>query len=271
MASFRYIDPAIRRSKSISKLTYRQRDLWIGLILTADDQGRRESDEALVRSDVFPYEDLKLSEIEMDLKELVKAGFILLYKSGDKRLLQIINWHKYQKQAEWLGLSAFPAPPGWQDRYRYHGKGNTVITSDNWATYKQGSYLPTQLPTPLPANDGDVNGNRDVNGDGNSDGEPARSDSPSEMQLVLEKITGIPPSNAGDIQAMHEIEAFHPLQVDIQAGFDWVTSQGKRIYHYSSLVNPIKVAIAKRVQKPKSNQDQSLEAIRQFVEESNER
>lgn len=165
MASFRHIDPAMRRSKSISQLSYRQRDLWMGLILTADDQGRRESDEALIRSDVWPYEDINLSEITMDLLRLQQDKFILLYEADGKKLLQILNWHKYQSQAEWLGLSKFPPPQGWQDRYRYHGKAKTVVTSSNWSTYSLGSGLPAN----------DVNGDVNVNDDSDIEEEHAPS------------------------------------------------------------------------------------------------
>ena len=95
-----------------------------------------------------------------------------------------------------------------------------------------------------------------------------RADSPSDIQLLLEKITGLPPSGAGDIKAMTDIQNMNPLTIDIQEAVDWVVGQGNHIHRYSSLVQPIRIAIAKRVQKPKSNQDQSMEAIRQFVEES---
>lgn len=174
MASFRYIDPAIRRSQSMSKLTYRQRDLWIGLILTSDDQGRRESNPALIRSDVWPYEDVALADIDDDLKQLEEIGFILRYTVDSKDYLQIINWHKYQKRAEWLAPSNFPAPPGWNDRYRYHGKGNSVIASDNWKDDDEANLpnslptsLPTRLPTTLPRRDVKIDG--DVKGEGEGD------------------------------------------------------------------------------------------------------
>ena len=171
MPAFRYIDPDIRRSESISKLTYRQRDLWIGLILTADDQGRREADLFLVRSDVWPREDISLDEIKSDVDVLAEMDFILIYKIGNKEYIQIINWSKYQARAEWLGPSKFPPPSGWEDRYRYHGKGNIIHKSDNWST--------CQLPNKLPSNDV----NDDVNDDSDRDSE---------------EVQGIPPVENGE-------------------------------------------------------------------------
>jgi hypothetical protein len=127
-------------------MTLLQRDLWIGLILTADDQGRMLYDPALIRSDVWPRDDISLDDVSKNLNNLCDLACILIYENSGEKYIQILNWQKYQSHAEWLGLSKFPAPIGWEDRYRYQGKKEEgIITSKNWKR------LPTSLPTGLPS------------------------------------------------------------------------------------------------------------------------
>ena len=186
MAKHRYIDPEIRRSESVAKLSFRQRDLWYGLILTVDDQGRALGNPGLVRADVWALDDIPLSEVESDLAELAKNGFIIQYEIEEKKYIQIVNWKKYQKSAEWLGLSDYPPPDGWEDRYHYHGKGNEIITSTNW----KGSELPTPLPTRSPwgRSPSDVNDDVNVNDDINippAENLPGKSDKPKPIKDLM--------------------------------------------------------------------------------------
>jgi hypothetical protein len=51
-----------------------------------------------------------------------------------RRLIQIINWWKYQVSAHWAARSQFPAPEKWIDRVRTH-QGTQIVTL-NWD--KQG-------------------------------------------------------------------------------------------------------------------------------------
>ena len=181
MATHRFIDPKIRRSESVSQLTFRQRDMWYGLILTVDDQGRCQANPALIRSVVWPLEDISLEDVKLDLQELEAHGFILGYEVEGKKYLQIQNWQVYQRDAEWLGYSKYPAPDGWCDRFRYHGKGRQIIQSDNWNSNRLpnelkvfSSPLPNELKafsSPLPNHDvnGDVKGNGNEDGDGDGD------------------------------------------------------------------------------------------------------
>ena len=169
MTKKRTIDPRIRASETFACLTYRQRDLWMGLILVCDDQGRLPGQAAYVRSTVWPYDDVPLSEVDGDLAALESLGNILRYRVDGRTFIQLVNWHKYQADAEWLACSEYPAPEGWMDHARYHGKKNVILTL-NWenrktsATLNQGS-ITKEENQPLPLRD--VNG--DVKDDGNGD------------------------------------------------------------------------------------------------------
>jgi hypothetical protein len=153
MAKSRSINSAIRMSQSFAKLTHRQRDLWHGIIVTADDQGRMPGLSAAVRSMVWPLDDISVEEVESDLVALEANGMIERYHFDGKSYLQIINWWKYQKM-QWAGESSYPPPEGWLDRCRYHGPGREIMYK-NWKT--PGGYC-------IVVNDDDkVNVNDDVN------------------------------------------------------------------------------------------------------------
>lgn len=130
MAKKRIIDSRIRKSLSFAELTYRQRDLWHGLITIADDQGRTLAMAPVVRSEVWPYDDIGIQEVEDDLQALVEKGMIHVYQVENKPILQLINWWKYQVK-QWAGPSDWEPPLGWVDRLRYHGAGHKIIL-ENW-------------------------------------------------------------------------------------------------------------------------------------------
>jgi DnaD/phage-associated family protein len=132
MSKKRTLDSKIRSSQTFFQLSYRQRDLWHGLIAIADDQGRLPGVTAYVRSQVWPYEDPPVDEIEGDLKKLEELRMIYRYEIDGQIYIQLVNWWKYQSP-QWAGASDYPSPDGWLDRERYHGKEHTIITN-NWNT-----------------------------------------------------------------------------------------------------------------------------------------
>ena len=149
MASRRMVDPAIWQSETFAAYTYRQRVLFIGLFSNADDQGRLRAHPALIRSLVFPYEDITLAEIDADLQAIAEAGGIHLYEMGGHSALQVIKWWDYQKP-QWAYASKITPPDGWHDRLRFR-KDNEVHT-DNWS-----DPLPNIIgkgePSPQPSKD----------------------------------------------------------------------------------------------------------------------
>jgi hypothetical protein len=135
------------QSESIGKLTRDQRLLFIGLFSNADDQGRLRAHPAVVRSLVFPYDDISLDQISADLQALNDGEFITLYEADDKRLLQVVNWWDYQRP-QWAYPSCQPAPDGWADKLRYRESGR--ICKENWFESKRpdkerGGSLPKAL------------------------------------------------------------------------------------------------------------------------------
>ena len=131
---------------SLSKV---HRLLWLGLLLNiADDQGRMIDNVALMRSLLFPYDtDVTVKDIDKGLTIFKDKHKIERYEIGvngsGKRLIQIVNWWKYQKSTQWAGRSQFPAPSKWMDRIRAHETGGG-ISLVNWD--KAGGYTSATKP-----------------------------------------------------------------------------------------------------------------------------
>jgi len=160
--------------------------IWIGIISAcADDQGRLQDNANLIKSKVFPLDSFNADNIEAALKRFCKADKILRYTAGGKKIIQIISWWKHQTP-QWAGHSILPAPDGWIDRERFHGKGNKIIIT-NWD--KTGGYLVDYIAV---SPSSDVNG--DVNGDVNVKDTPPQIFIEADLveyQQVFEKDTGL--------------------------------------------------------------------------------
>lgn len=130
MPTRRMIDPAIWQSESIGRLTIRQRLMFIGMFSNADDQGRLRASAPVIRSMIFPFDDISIAEIETDILNIEHENCVMLYDVDGSRYAQVLNWWRYQ-QHQWAYPSRIPKPDGWIDRLRFRQK-NQVIT-ENWS------------------------------------------------------------------------------------------------------------------------------------------
>jgi len=145
MTKRRMIHDCIWQSESVATLTLRQRILWIGLITTADDQGRGRAHPGLVRSSIFPFDIVTQDDIVDDLKTIAASGMLILYESDEKLLYQVVNWWEFQTP-QWSSPSDYSPPDGWDDHYRCHI--NKKIHTLNWP-YRPNAPLPRSLPRSL--------------------------------------------------------------------------------------------------------------------------
>ena len=200
MASKRLITADTFEDEFFLSLSHFGRILWIGLIVRcADDQGRLQDNSILIKSQVFPADNLLPDQIEDALAQFANEGRILRYVSKGKKAIQILNWWKHQSPS-WAAESRYPAPDGWIDRIKVHGKGTSVYTL-NWD--KPGGYcIPNDIPNGL--GNGLGKGINDVKSEVNGKGEgsakkhgfpPAGDDEAIGTPLSVEftKITGILP------------------------------------------------------------------------------
>lgn len=138
MANKRMINGDTWEDEFFTTLSIFDRLLWIGVITKlADDQGRLRDNSALIRSNIFPMDDIPVGDIEKAIKLFSTDGRIVRYTKDGKKLIQIVNWWKHQKP-RWASASNYPAPDGWTDRYRYHGEGNKILEM-NWNSI--GGYI----------------------------------------------------------------------------------------------------------------------------------
>jgi hypothetical protein len=131
MGKKRFLDRKIRSSQSFAGLTYRQRDLWQGILTVVDDQGRMPGSAAFVRSEVWPFDEVSISDVESDLIHLeTRCNYVLRYHVDDHLYLQVVKWWNYQP-GQWAMPSDHPSPEGWIGRERYNGPKKKIITR-NW-------------------------------------------------------------------------------------------------------------------------------------------
>jgi DnaD/phage-associated family protein len=148
----RYLDPKIMTDPWFIELDDRARLGWIMLILNgADDQGRFLMNGRLMKSMLFPADDLPSTEVLSMLESFVLGGKVHAYEKDGVRYGQIVKWWKYQVGSEWMAPSRHPAPESWVDRWRIHAKGGKGIieTSPHWADKKMCGF-PTFTTEPEP-------------------------------------------------------------------------------------------------------------------------
>ena len=146
MANRRMINSDLFIDDVFIKLDDITRLVWIGLIVAvADDQGRMQDNNLLIRSQIFPADTKSPSKIVKALDSLIEEGLLHRYSKDGKFLLQIVNWWKHQTPS-WASASMYPAPDNWTDREKFHALGNKVVTK-NWDVQGGFNLLPTQLPT----------------------------------------------------------------------------------------------------------------------------
>lgn len=137
MANKRMVSGQTFEDEFFTVLPLFDRLLWLGQITAcADDQGRFQDNAALIRSRVFPMDDIQLEDISNALNRFADSGKITRYVANGKKLIQIVNWWKHQ-QPNWAMKSVYPPPPGWMDRERYTSTNRNIV-SVNWD--KPGGY-----------------------------------------------------------------------------------------------------------------------------------
>lgn len=266
MSNRRMITSDLFEDEIIGGLPMTDRLLWVGLITIADDQGRLPDNPALIRSKVFPYDEIPISEINDALLHLAETNRITRYQIGNKKCIQINNWWKHQR-SQWAGKSNLPAPEGWTDRARYNSSDG--ITMINWKL--EGGYS----TIPCVGVDGGVDGgvnttpaltevklsiskdkikfkdkdkNKNKTGGASENSNPYSDDEPfDKIQHEIEQTTGYL-STAKDVPAIKEMVSIGATTDDIHAAVAWFATQDKVARGAAGLLNSVKFQVAKRTQ-----------------------
>ncbi len=94
----RMIRESLLSSEKFNSLGWFEQSTYIRLILLADDYGRLDGREMIIKSYGFPIDDkVTKSAISKAISALVKVGLLQRYEVNDKPYLLFPNWERYQR------------------------------------------------------------------------------------------------------------------------------------------------------------------------------
>lgn len=96
MARKRMISPNFWTDEKVGDCSRDARLLFMGLISNADDEGYGRANSKLLKSLIFPYDELKTSDIENWLSQLSKFKMIILYQYEEQTYYYLPNFLKHQ-------------------------------------------------------------------------------------------------------------------------------------------------------------------------------
>lgn len=105
----RMIDPSFWLDEKLGECTRDERLLFMGLISNADDEGYGRANPKLLRSSLFPYDDLRVSDLEKWLSRLGGLRLIVLYEVNGQAYYHLPNFTKHQTINK-PTASSFPKP-----------------------------------------------------------------------------------------------------------------------------------------------------------------
>jgi len=128
MAERRAIKSKIWEDEFFGELSILAQLIWIGIFSRCvDDQGRMVENLSVIKSQLFPYKEISLSDIALCLDEF--DGHIIRYEIAGRKYIQLAKWKDNQPQ-QYAVPSNFPPPNGWEDRYKTYYKGTYLVY--NW-------------------------------------------------------------------------------------------------------------------------------------------
>lgn len=140
MARIRTIKPEFPQSESMGRVSREARLLFILLWTLCDDAGRSRGDARLLKGLLYPYDEVKFSQIEGWLAELEGEGCLFQYTREGSRYLAIRNWLTHQK-IDRPSKSKFPDPPETLEKAREDSRNPLEGSSED-----QGSRTKDQGP-----------------------------------------------------------------------------------------------------------------------------
>lgn len=200
--------------------------LWVLLTVTVDSKGRGIYKSRWIMSHVFPLrEDITPKMVDASMKALEERKMISGYEVDGKKYFHIPTFCEYQQTAKEAD-SLLPGPT--QDLLRTYSGPTQEFVSTKSVT--------------------DADADKDANADKELELDTA-NEPISEVQRTIEKLIGLMPSTPDDEKAIADLTKAGALPEDITAGYNWVKGANDRpITRYSTLVNPTRTAMARRLQ-----------------------
>lgn len=115
MPRIRTIKPSFFMSRSVKRLTDKQKLVWLGLFPNADDEGRLLDEPGILVGQLWA---LTITEPKLDLilTDLDAAQRIIRYEVAGERYIQVTNWHEHQKISKPTPSVIPPVPVGYDSR-----------------------------------------------------------------------------------------------------------------------------------------------------------
>jgi hypothetical protein len=110
MARIRTVKPEFWSDERMSSVSLEARLLFLGLLNLADDEGRLRGHPSLIRGALFPYDDIKATQVAGWLAQLERAGRVQPYQVDGESYLWVRNFAKHQR-IDRPTPSKLPAPP----------------------------------------------------------------------------------------------------------------------------------------------------------------
>ena len=97
MARKRMIDPSFWTDEKLGECLMEERLLFMGLISNADDEGYGRANSKLLKSVIFPYDDISIKDLEKWLSHITQLGLVILYEYDGQVYYNLPNFLKHQK------------------------------------------------------------------------------------------------------------------------------------------------------------------------------
>lgn len=119
MARKRMIHPDFFTSASMNAVTVQQMLTFAGIWCWADDFGRGEDDEALVKAAVWPRRrSVTEAKVRADLDALAGVGVLCRYTVADVPLVHVTHWREHQKVSHATKSKLAPCPEHERDAWQ---------------------------------------------------------------------------------------------------------------------------------------------------------
>ena len=96
MARKRMVSPNFWTDEKIGECSIQERLLFMGLISNADDEGYGRANPKLLKSLIFPYDDIRTSDVEKWLSNLGGLNVVVLYSYQGQTYYYLPNFLKHQ-------------------------------------------------------------------------------------------------------------------------------------------------------------------------------
>lgn len=110
MPRIRTLKPSFWADEAVADLSRDARLLLIGLISSADDEGRFLASMSAVSGYIFPHDEIPHTKLRKWMDEIEAAGIVRFYSVNRREYGAFPNWNKHQKINR-PQASALPAPP----------------------------------------------------------------------------------------------------------------------------------------------------------------